>query len=94
MARRTRRPSVLAMEPLPVDHVDPAGPLGQTEPGPTAQVEPTEQVDLLLRDLRSSRRGLSSAEAQRRLIQYGPNELRRRGGLSWQIGRASCRERV
>jgi calcium-translocating P-type ATPase len=47
------------------------------------QVEPTEQIELLLRDLRSSPQGLSTAEAQRRLIQYGPNELTRRGGLNW-----------
>ena len=47
------------------------------------QVEPTEQIELLLRDLRSSPQGLSAAEAQRRLIQYGPNELRRRAGLKW-----------
>ncbi len=33
--------------------------------------------------MRSSPRGLSTAEAQRRLVQYGPNELRRRGGLQW-----------
>ncbi len=46
-------------------------------------VDATESVELLLRDLRSSRRGLSTREAQRRLIQYGPNELRRRGGLKW-----------
>ena len=37
----------------------------------------------MLRDLRTSPIGLSSAEAQRRLIQYGPNELSRRGGLQW-----------
>jgi len=38
---------------------------------------------LLLRDLHSSRHGLSSREAARRLLQYGPNELRRRGGAQW-----------
>jgi calcium-translocating P-type ATPase len=47
------------------------------------QVEPTEQIELLMRDLRSSPQGLSAAEAKRRLIQYGPNELTRRGGLEW-----------
>ena len=55
--------------------------------GPTAQeavdIDVTESVELLLRDLRTSRIGLSTREAQRRLIQYGPNELRRRGGLKW-----------
>jgi calcium-translocating P-type ATPase len=46
-------------------------------------LNPEEAANLLLRDLRSSRRGLSSVEAQRRLSQYGPNELRRRGGRRW-----------
>ena len=50
---------------------------------PTAQgrvIDATEPVERLLRDLRTSRRGLSSREVERRLIVYGPNELRRRGG--------------
>ncbi len=47
------------------------------------EIEPTEHVDLLMRDLRSSPHGLSAAEAHRRLLQYGPNELRRRGGPQW-----------
>jgi magnesium-transporting ATPase (P-type) len=47
------------------------------------QLDPTERVDLLMRDLRASPLGLSAAEAERRLIQYGPNELRRRGGRRW-----------
>jgi calcium-translocating P-type ATPase len=38
---------------------------------------------VLLRDLRSSLTGLSRREAERRLAQYGPNELRRRGGVRW-----------
>lgn len=41
------------------------------------RLAPAEPVDLLLRDLRSSRRGLSEREASRRLAAYGPNELRR-----------------
>ncbi len=48
-----------------------------------AQIEPTEQVGLLMRNLRSSPAGLSGSEAARRLLQYGPNELSRRGGLKW-----------
>ncbi|NUW38444.1 cation-transporting P-type ATPase [Nonomuraea sp. SMC257] len=48
-------------------------------PGP----DPTERVESLLRDLRSSWSGLSSREAARRLTHYGPNELRRRGGVRW-----------
>ncbi len=52
-------------------------------PGNELEVEPTEHVELLMRDLRSSPRGISHPEAKRRLVQYGPNELRRRGGLKW-----------
>jgi calcium-translocating P-type ATPase len=62
---------------LPSDTVD----RGSSEP--SADLDATESVELLLRDLRSSRTGLSTSEAQRRLLQYGPNELRRRGGLQW-----------
>jgi magnesium-transporting ATPase (P-type) len=46
-------------------------------------VDVEEAFDVLLRDLRTSREGLSSGEAQRRALQYGPNELRRREGISW-----------
>ncbi|WP_165968411.1 P-type ATPase [Saccharopolyspora elongata] len=51
------------------------------EPG--VRLDPTERVDLLLRDLRSSRSGLTTREAQRRLVHAWPNELRRRGGRRW-----------
>jgi calcium-translocating P-type ATPase len=47
------------------------------------EVDATESSRLLLRDLGSSAGGLSSREARRRLTQYGPNELRRRGGMRW-----------
>lgn len=50
-----------------------------------AGLDPEEAVGLLLRDLRASPDGLSSAEAQRRALQYGPNELRRRAGLRWPV---------
>jgi calcium-translocating P-type ATPase len=46
-------------------------------------VDPNEPIDRLLRDLRGSRDGLSSLEAQRRLIVYGTNELVTRGGRQW-----------
>ena len=46
-------------------------------------VDPTERVDLLLRDLRTAQTGLTSREAERRLVQYGPNILERRGRRSW-----------
>ena len=45
--------------------------------------DPNERIDLLLRDLRSSRAGLSEREAERRLLAHGPNELRRRAGRRW-----------
>jgi hypothetical protein len=41
----------------------------------TLTPDPTERVDLLVRHLRTSREGLSSREAERRLVQYGANEL-------------------
>ncbi|MFE7607012.1 cation-translocating P-type ATPase [Streptomyces celluloflavus] len=46
-------------------------------------LDPEEAAELLLRDLHSSRAGLTSVEAARRLLQYGRNELRRRGGRRW-----------
>ena len=59
----------------------------------TAQVEspaaadrpedPREPLGRLQRDLRASPEGLSSREAGRRLVAYGPNELRRQGGRAW-----------
>jgi calcium-translocating P-type ATPase len=53
------------------------------------RVEATESVGRLLRDLRSSRDGLAIREAERRLVGYGPNELRSRGGPRWwrRLGR-------
>lgn len=46
-------------------------------------LDPEEAADRLLRDLRSDRGGLSTREAQRRLLQYGPNSLRRRRRRRW-----------
>ncbi len=56
---------------------------------PVEEFVPTEAAELLMRDLRSSPQGLAAAEAGRRLLQYGPNELRRRGGRRWpgELGR-------
>ena len=48
-----------------------------------AQPDPTESADLLLRDLRTTRVGLSAREAERRLTVYGTNELQRREGTRW-----------
>ena len=52
-------------------------------PGSFDGVEVLESQALLLRDLDTTPRGLSAREAERRLVQYGPNELRRRGGVQW-----------
>jgi calcium-translocating P-type ATPase len=40
--------------------------------------DPEEELSLLLRDLGTTRQGLSPREAARRLAQHGPNEIRRR----------------
>ena len=40
--------------------------------------DPEEELGLLLRDLGTTRQGLSPREAARRLSQYGPNEIHRR----------------
>jgi hypothetical protein len=65
------------------DEVGMAMPDSADEPGadsPAGTIDAREPVERLLRDLRSSRPGLSGREAVRRLVVYGPNQLRRRGG--------------
>ena len=47
------------------------------------EVDPEERIDLLLRDLRASRDGLTAREARRRLIVHGRNELRTRKKRGW-----------
>jgi len=42
--------------------------------------DPEERIDALLRDLQTGRAGLSPREAERRLTQYGRNEIVRREG--------------
>lgn len=46
-------------------------------------LDPEEAADRLLRDLRSAPEGLSTREAARRLLQYGPNTLRRQSKRRW-----------
>jgi calcium-translocating P-type ATPase len=46
------------------------------------EVDPEERVLTLLRDLRTTRAGLTQREAERRLVQYGRNEIERRAGPS------------
>ncbi len=48
-----------------------------------SSLDPNERIDLLLRDLRASRDGLSSREAERRLLTYGLNQLESRKGRRW-----------
>jgi calcium-translocating P-type ATPase len=60
-----------------------AADLDRAGTGPSGVVDPTERVDLLLRDLRTGPSGLSTREAERRLVQFGPNVLARRGGRRW-----------
>ncbi|MFI9415374.1 cation-translocating P-type ATPase [Nocardia gamkensis] len=57
---------------------------GLVEAEPGLRIDPTERIDLLLRDLRGSRSGLTTREAERRLIHYGPNMLQRRTRRSWR----------
>jgi E1-E2 ATPase/Cation transporter/ATPase, N-terminus len=64
-------------------HVPISGEHAADATGQLPGLDVEEAIDVLLRDLRTSRDGLSSAEAQRRTVQYGPNELRRRQGTSW-----------
>jgi calcium-translocating P-type ATPase len=40
-------------------------------------------MEVLLRGLKTTEAGLAEREASRRLVQYGPNELRRQGGPGW-----------
>jgi calcium-translocating P-type ATPase len=49
----------------------------------TERPDPREPVALLLRQLRARTDGLSSREAERRLISYGRNELVRQGVRRW-----------
>jgi magnesium-transporting ATPase (P-type) len=49
----------------------------------TAAADPLEPLPSLLRDLRTSREGLTAREAARRLVAYGPNEPARRTGRRW-----------
>lgn len=64
----------------------PVSPGEAPEAAPPAVLTPQslhEPLRLLFRDLRTTPRGLSSREAARRLIAYGPNELRRHSSRTW-----------
>ena len=47
---------------------------------------PLEPETALFGDLRSRPDGLSAREVERRLVEYGPNEIVRRGGIPWWRG--------
>ncbi len=53
------------------------------DPQPTVPRDPRDPIDRLLRDLGVRVEGLSEREAARRLLAYGPNELRRGRGREW-----------
>jgi len=57
--------------------------MAQTLEEPVRPRDVLEPVDALFRDLRSRPEGLSSREAERRLVAYGANELVRRGRAHW-----------
>ena len=63
-------------------HGEPVSPPPSESELPSA-LDPEQHLARLLRGLRTSKDGLSTREAARRLAQFGPNELRRRGGRRW-----------
>ena len=64
---------VISAEPVDVD-------VGAIDPG---AIDPRGPAARLLRDLRTSPRGLSPREADRRLLSYGPNALHRTARRAW-----------
>jgi calcium-translocating P-type ATPase len=56
---------------------------GTATPAVEAAPNPLESEELLFRDLRSRPQGLPSREVERRLTQYGANEIIRRGRRRW-----------
>jgi calcium-translocating P-type ATPase len=56
---------------------------GTATPAAEVAPNPLESEQLLFRDLRSRPTGLSSREVERRVTQYGANEITRRGRRRW-----------
>jgi calcium-translocating P-type ATPase len=52
-------------------------------PGSVASVDPQERIESLLAHLGTGAEGLTSREADRRLTQFGPNEISRTAQSSW-----------
>src|SRR6266536_2672904 len=69
--------------PVPSGEVPSTRALGSASPTVLPLPSVHEPIRLLLRDLGTTPRGLTSREAARRLVAYGPNELRRHGGHTW-----------
>jgi magnesium-transporting ATPase (P-type) len=68
--------------PLRSQHRDVPG----VEGGRPSTPDPLESEQRLLGDLRSRITGLGGREAERRLTEYGPNTIHRRGGRRWWEG--------
>jgi len=62
-------------------HAD--APTATRETGFEAQFDPRRAAGALFRTLRTGPDGISSREAERRLVAYGRNELRRESGPTW-----------
>jgi hypothetical protein len=58
-------------------------PQSAIDPAAEPPEDPTEVLDLVFRNLRSSAGGLNGREAARRLLVDGPNQLTRRGKPQW-----------
>jgi calcium-translocating P-type ATPase len=67
------------MNPNSTPRRDELAPQGATDGAP----DPLRAVEGLFRSLRSGPDGISTREAERRLVVYGRNELVRRGGRHW-----------
>ena len=61
----------------------PGSPMDDAEAGFPAALSPLGPSEMLMRQLRTGRRGLAESAAQQRLRQFGPNELSRRAGTPW-----------
>ncbi len=79
-------PAVPSGHPIAVEHVN-VVPLPTADASTDSAVEPiqspTEALELVFRNLRSSAGGLNGRDAARRLFVDGPNELTRRGKPQW-----------
>ena len=68
---------------MAVGHTHADAPTATREMGSEAQFDPRRAAGALFRTLRTGTDGISSREAERRLVAYGRNELRRESGPTW-----------